>query len=613
MARYKDIEDYGIIGNLETCALMGRDGSLDWLCLPYMESPSVFAAILDTEKGGHFCIQPVNEYESSQSYLGHTNVLLTKFTTALGAAEITDFMEVKGRHTTGQRTLFRKVTSTAGEVVLKLSFQPRFNYARNMPEFSAVPGGVSAASGRDRLFLQSEIKLDIKDNEVAAEFTLAAGKTAWFVLRYGQAVRLPVADCESLLEQIRDYWLRWSERSLYSKVGVNEPWKDIIVRSGLALQLLANPETGSIAAAATTSLPERLGGVRNWDYRYAWIRDASFTAQAFFHLDHLKEGKDFRNWIWGIISRYKDPSAIKIMYGLHSEMDIEEHILDNLAGYKDSSPVRIGNGAAGQRQLDIYGELINMVYETDRYGQEVPHKKWPEIRAIIDYVCKVWNTTDSGIWEVRGGTRHFVYSKLMCWVAVDRGIKIATKKGFTAPLADWEKVKEEIKQAVLERGFNKKLNSFVQSFDSEVFDATNLLIPVVGFLPPTDPRVLGTIEATIKNLLLKDCLVYRYKAEDGLPGTEGNFTLCSFWLVKALALAGNVTQAEDLFLKVLKYISPLGLFAEEIDSASGRQLGNFPQAFSHIGLINSALYIDMAKGKEVKSPGLMGGLREQSS
>lgn len=600
---FKDIEDYGIIGNLETCALVGKDGSIDWLCFPYLESPSVFAAILDVQRGGHFCIRPLIEYESVQSYIKHTNILETKFFSALGEVIITDFMEVKGRDDDALvRSIFRKVVCTKGQMQISVNFKPAFNYARKIPTLEILNEGVLAQVNKDELFLQSAIPFNIYENEAQAQASLQGGQTLWFVLQYGHRSILKDVDCKEMLEKVKKHWLGWSERSLYAKVGRGQSWQDIIVRSGLVLKLLANPQTGSIAAAATTSLPERIGGVRNWDYRYAWIRDASFTAQALFHLGHVKESIEFRKWIWDIIDRYDDPSDIKIMYGLHSEMDIQEHMLENLCGYKDSSPVRVGNGAVNQKQLDIFGELLNMVYETTRYGEEITHKRWQNIKAIVDYVCKIWDKKDSGIWEVRGGPQHFVYSKLMCWVAINRALQIAKFKNYQAPLEVWHSKQEEIKDAILQRGFSKKLNSFVQSFDSEVLDATSLLIPLMGLLPINDEKVQGTIQATRDKLMAKDGLIYRYQAEDGLPGAEGHFILCSFWLIKVLALSGKVAEAEKIFLNILEYISPLGLFAEEIDSTTGKQLGNFPQAFSHIGLINSALYLGIAKGKEFEGP-----------
>lgn len=602
-AYFKDLEDYGIIGNLETCALIGRDGSIDWLCLPYLESPSVFAALLDMERGGHFRINPATKYESFQSYVKNTNILQTTFTTPLGVAVVTDFMKPEGRKgNVYARAVFRKVECIKGEADLEISFRPRFDYAKELPGFELTGEGIIARGGNENLFLQSPVPLEIHEQEARRVLTLKGGKTAWFILQYNHCISMSPSDCEDLLRKARRFWHNWAHKCLPSGCVLDGPWYDLVVRSALVLKLLSNPESGAIAAAPTTSLPEHIGGVRNWDYRYAWIRDASFTSQALFHSGHDKESQDFRRYMSGILSRTEDPSLIRIMYGLNGEADLEEQIVENLSGYKNSSPVRIGNDAAKQRQLDIYGELLNAIYETTRYGETVSHKSWQFIKHIVDYVCLAWNEKDSGIWEVRGKDRHFVYSKLMCWVAVDRAIKVSSLRGFKAPIEKWEKVRGLIKQAILERGYSRKLNSFVQAFDSETLDATSLLIPFMDFLPFNDPRVQGTIEATLKKLVTKDGLVYRYEADDGLPGSEGYFVLCSFWLIKALALSERVEQAEEIFRNVLKYISPLGLFAEEIEPETGKQLGNFPQAFSHVGLINSALYLGIAKGKEHKGP-----------
>lgn len=601
--QYKDIEDYGIIGNLETCALVGKDGSVDWLCFPYFDSPSVFASLLDVEKGGRFQIAPVAKYQSRQSYSKNRNVLETTFFTSLGTAVLTDFMEVKGRKKINDaRILFRKVDCRKGQMKLRVYFEPRFDYARVLTEFDLKKEGVAAYGKDESLFLQSTISLKINDKSTCGVFSVSERESVWFVLQYDQMISFTDNECEKILQEVKEYWTNWSKRSASTLIGQGEPWHDLVIRSGLVLQLLTIPEIGSIAAAATTSLPEEVGGVRNWDYRYAWIRDASFTVQALFHLGHIEESRNFRRWIWDIIGKYDDPSQIKIMYGLREESDLCEQVLDHFSGYKNSRPVRIGNGAVNQRQLDIYGELLNMVYETTRYGENIPRRRWPEIECIVDYVCKVWNNEDSGIWEVRGELRHFVYSKLMCWVAIDRGIKIAKEKGFKSPLERWEKEKDALRQEIIKRGFSKKMNSFVQSFDSEALDATSLLIPMMGFLPFDDERVQGTIDAILKKLTTDDSLVYRYQAEDGLPGTEGKFILCSFWLVKALALSGRVDEAEEIFLKMLNYVNPLGLLSEEIDPDTHKQIGNFPQAFSHIGLINSALYLEIAKGKKHKGP-----------
>ncbi len=601
--QFKNLEDYGVIGNLQACALIGRDGSIDWLCFPYLESPSVFAALLDTERGGYFQIQPAAKYESLQSYIENTNILQTTFNTPLGAAVITDFMKPEGRKEDHYvREVFRKVECIKGEVDLEISFSPRFKYAKVLPDFELTETGIIAQTQNESLFLQSPASLKVYDHEAGSIMTLTGGKTAWYVLQYNHRVPLSEQDCEKLLSSVREFWLRWVHNSLRSIYAVEGHWHSLVVRSGLVLKLLANPETGAIAAAPTTSLPEKIGGVRNWDYRYCWIRDSSLTAQALFHIGHVKESQDFRRWMRDIVGQTKDPSSIQVMYGLDGEVDLEERILENLSGYKDSSPVRIGNGAAKQKQLDIYGELLNAVYDTTRHGEEISFENWKIIKKIVNYVCLAWKEKDSGIWEVRGGTRHFVYSKLMCWVALDRAVKVSRSKGFSSPLEKWEKTREAIRQAIIERGFSKRLNSFVQAFDSETLDATSLLIPLMDFLSFDDPRVQGTIEAVLKKLVTKEGLVYRYDSDDGLPGGEGYFVLCSFWLVKALALSGRVEEAEEIFLKVLKYISPLGLLAEEIDPENGTQLGNFPQAFSHIGLINSALYLGIAKGKKYKGP-----------
>ncbi|MGB9979783.1 glycoside hydrolase family 15 protein [Methanobacterium sp.] len=602
--KFKDIEKYGIIGNLETCALIGNDGSIDWLCLPYLESPSVFAAILDNQRGGHFAIQPVSKFSSFQSYIKETNILQTTFNTPFGMVTITDFMPVNQYDgTKHHRTIYRKVKCIEGHIRLKLSFKPRFSYAKMVPDFELIDEGVSCSLENENLFLNTTVPLKIKDGEVTSQFNMRKNKEIWFVLQYNQQESYYSQnnkDFNKKLNSLQEYWQNWTYKC--EKICVLEDiWHDIIARSGLVLKLLTNPESGAIAAAATTSLPECIGGVRNWDYRYAWIRDSAYTIQALFHLEHIQESQDYMRWINSIIKQGTHPSDINIMYPLHKDENIEEQMLEYLSGYKQSSPVRIGNAAVNQKQLDIYGELINAIYDTTRYGKDISNETWEFIKNFVDYICEVWNTKDRGIWEVRGEPRHYVHSKLMCWVAVDRGIKIAQFKD-TEAAAHWKKTEKEIKIAILENGFNKKINSFVQSFDSDAIDATTLLIPRMGLLPYDDPRVQGTIEVVMKNLMTEKGLVYRYKNEDGLPGNEGCFALCSFWLVDSLALSGRLDEAMHIFVNVLRLMSPLGLLAEEIDPETGKLLGNFPQAFSHIGLVNSALYIGIARGRKHKGP-----------
>lgn len=611
MRDQKRLEYYGLIGNLETCALIGRDGSIDWYCLPHLESPSVFAAILDVERGGRFQISPRGRFEAKQSYVEQTNLLRTTFRTPSGSATITDFMPVHGgRGVTDltHRAVLRRVACTRGEVELEVRFKPRFDYARGVPTVESAEDGIVARWQDQSLFLQTPIPLQSGDGQAQGAFTLSQGEISWFVLQYNHQTSLCPAECEDLLNGTTQYWLSWVHSCEPSQCMCNGPWREQVVRSGLLLKLLTHHDTGAIAAAPTTSLPEVIGGVRNWDYRYAWIRDVSFTVQALYNLGHVQEALDYFRWLKDLCHTcggYSDPAAIQIMYGLHGESQLEESELDHLAGYRNSTPVRIGNAAAQQRQLDVYGELVNVFYETSRFGENLSQVDWQFIRKIADHVCQVWDRRDAGIWEVRGALKHFTYSKLMCWVALDRALKMASNRGLAAPLSRWITTREAIRRAILERGFSRKLNSFVQAFDSEALDATSLLISILGFLPANDPRVQGTIEATLKHLTV-DGLVYRYRGDDGLPGEEGVFVLCTFWLVDALTLSGRVEQAEELFADMLKYTGPLGLLAEQIDPVSGEQRGNYPQALSHIGLINSALYQGSAKGIEPMRPEFVG-------
>lgn len=597
MARdYKRIEDYGLIGNLATCVLIGRDGSIDWCCFPHMESPSVFAAILDVEKGGHFSIKPRESSLGQQTYVDRTNVLQTTFETPSGVITITDFMPLTGHPDPQHQAILRKVACLQGSVDLEIEFKPRFDYARAVPSVEPALEGVVAPWQDHVLFLQSPYPLEVYGGEARGTFTINEDESHWFSLRYGDRDPLSPAECESLLDTTTEFWSEWAHDCQRDRCIFRGPWHDHVVRSGLVLKLLTHPQTGAIAAAPTTSLPEVIGGVRNWDYRFAWIRDASFTVQSLYSLGHVEEARQYFRWLSGLCREFGDHENhlhIQVMYGLHGELDLEERELDHLSGYRGSAPVRIGNAAAQQIQLDVYGELVNAVYETRAYGEETSQEDWQFIRKIANTAREIWDTEDSGIWEVRGGPRHFTYSKLMCWVALDRSIRMAETVGFDAPLEEWKRTGAAIRRAILERGFSQTLNSFVQALDSEVLDATSLLIPVLGFLPPDDPRVRGTIEATLDHLTV-DGLVYRYTGDDGLPGKEGAFVLCTFWLVDALVMSGQLGKAEELLLGILEHASPLGLFAEEIDPESGDQLGNYPQAFSHVGLMSSALRLGWA-------------------
>ena len=442
-------------------------------------------------------------------------------------------------------------------------------------------------------------------HDVQAEFTLAAGTSAAFVLSRDVLVGLSVESCRTLQRETESYWRGWVHSCDREICAFEGPWHDAVIRSGLVLKLLTHKDTGAIAAAATTSLPECIGGIRNWDYRYAWVRDASFTVQALHNLGHVREAQGFFRWMRSIVKQAEDPASLHIMYGLHGGTALTEKTLDHLEGYSESRPVRIGNGASTQRQLDIFGELILAMYDTSRYGSDITPGEWNLVEKIADYVSTAWKNTDAGIWEVRGGDRHFTYSKLMCWVAVDRAIRIAERLGNHARVTLWKSARKDIRSAILQNGYNEKRKSFVQSFGADTLDATSLLIPTMGFLPHDDPRVQSTLNATLQDLAVGG-KVYRYKGDDGLPGGEGAFMLCSFWLITALALAGRAEEAKEYLVDVLKHSGPTMLLSEEIDTSTGRQLGNLPQAFSHIGLINSALYIGKAAGKPHTGPELTG-------
>jgi GH15 family glucan-1,4-alpha-glucosidase len=611
MRAYKKLKDYGIIGNLDTCALVNNEGVVEWCCFPHVESPSVFASILDTNNGGYFMLQPAESFSSTQRYLENSNVLQTEFVTASGTGVLIDFMPVKTveKNKNGHQAIYRQITCEQGQMNFRVEFAPRFDYARSKTRLTPLQGGLEAVgkNSTEHVFLQVPSPLEIKRNIGKGGFPTKQGEKIWFVLRHNTAVHEEPAQCKKVLDRTLDYWQKWVRASTeLDKVIVQSPLHDLAVRSSLILKLLMNHDEGSIAAAATTSIPEDIGGVRNWDYRYNWVRDASFTIQAFYHLGHAEEARKHLNWFTKICKQHGDPADIQPLYGMYGKTKFPEEELYGLEGYRGSRPVRIGNRAYGQKQLDVYGELINAFYETTRYGKELTQDDWLFVEKVVNHVCKFWNTEDSGIWEMRNKPKHFVYSKVMCWVALDRGIKIAKLKGVKGPLKLWRITKKEIESAVLEKGFNKKLNSFVQSFDSEELDASTLLIPIMGFLSFDDSRVQGTIDAILEHLTTKDMLVNRYKAEDGLHGEEGAFLLCSFWLVKALALSGRIKEAENILTNMVKFVSPTGLLSEEVDRDSGELLGNFPQAFSHIGLINSIIYLNKAKGKKHKGPSLLG-------
>lgn len=605
-ASYPPIEAYGLIGNGETCALVDPAGGVDWYPVPHLESPSVFAAILDADDGGHFRISPAQEFDSEQRYRPRTNVLETSFTTADGAARVIDFMPPVDADLDGPASgLYRNVECTDGRIALEVQFVPRHEYGATETTVEVDDAAITATGGGQRLSLWSELDLrPTTDREAATTTTtFAAGENQWFALVHGDTSTPDRTDCEHALEETTAFW-RESAHDHGDEVDCvfDGPWHDDIVRSGLVLRQLVHTETGAIAAAPTTSLPEEIGGVRNWDYRYSWPRDAAFIVQALAHLGDLDAATAYFEWFLGVCRT--PPEEIRPLYGLHGDVEIDERELDHLEGYRGSRPVRVGNAAVEQRQIDVYGELVLAVAAAEHHGWTLPTDYWPALRDLVDHVVDVWELPDNGFWEVRSEPAHFVHSKVMCWVALDRGIEIAERLEWDAPLDRWRGARDRIRTAVLERGFDDERNTFTRAFGSEGLDATGLLIPLVGFLPYDDDRVQGTIRAIRRELETADGFVRRYNGADGLPGDEGTFTLCSFWLVDTMTLTGNVDEARERFQTLLSHLSPHGLLAEEIDLTGddGVHRGNYPQAFSHVGLINSALYLGRASEPETEGP-----------
>jgi GH15 family glucan-1,4-alpha-glucosidase len=599
---YRKISDYGIIGNLHSIALVGLNGSIDWMCMPHMDSPSVFGALLDDRKGGFFSITPVEEWDSTARYVPDTNVLLTMFRTRGGTARITDFMPV-GPEEEGaaqRHDLYRLVEVERGEVSLKVVFEPRFDYARARTALEKTKWGIratgEATGGRaETVTLCPTREMELRLERAEAVWRLAQGEQAWLHLKYGDHGEAPI-DVEQAGKALREteaYWRGWLEKSETGRSVELGAYREMVNRSALVLKLLFFGPTGAIAAAATTSLPECVGGVRNWDYRYTWLRDTSFTLQALFNLGHLSETEGYLRWIRGLLSRY-GLRDMQIMYGLRGEADLAEEELAHLDGYKGSRPVRAGNAASGQRQLDIYGELMDAALKLSDYVGKIDIDLWPFLRDVCDYVAAHWREKDNGIWEVRGRPRHFVYSKVMCWLALDRGVNIARRYGFPADIGGWRRAGAEIREEVLQKGWSHRKNAFVQHYETDALDSTGLLMAILGFLPFDDPRVVSTVEA-IRRELAHDGFLYRYKTEDGLPGEEGAFLLCSFWLVDNLVAVGKLEEAEALLRRMEGASNHLGLFSEQYDARWREALGNFPQAFTHIGYINSVLALMRAR------------------
>jgi GH15 family glucan-1,4-alpha-glucosidase len=601
---YQPIENYGIIGDLHTTALVGMDGSIDWLCLPHHDSPSVFAAILDSAKGGRFKVSAVGgEVTTKQLYWPDTNVLVSRFFTPDGVGEITDYMPIAALESGHKRhQIVRRVEVVRGTMTFRMECSPAFDYARKEHETRIVPGGAIFHSLDLSLGLASFFPLEQKDNGATAEFTLQEEQSTVFVLREIEAgedcgVCLSRMDEEEIFMQTVEYWRRWLSKCTYTG-----RWREMVRRSALTLKLLTFEPTGAIVAAPTMGLPESIGGERNWDYRYTWIRDAAFTIYGLLRIGFTEEAAGFINWLGSRCQRANPDGSLQLMYGIDGRQDLTEEILDHLEGYRSSRPVRLGNGAYDQVQLDIYGELMDAVYLYNKHGSPISYDLWTHLRALINWVCDNWQNEDEGIWETRGGRRNFVYSRLMCWVAMDRGLRLADKRSFPADHERWLEIRDRIYEEIMEKGWSQERQAFVQTYGDNTLDASSLIMPLVFFLSPSDPRMLKTLDAINRppkdGGLVSNSLVYRYdvqKSADGLTGEEGTFSLCTFWLVEALTRAGRLEESRLIFEHMLGYANHLGLYAEEIGHR-GEALGNFPQAFTHLTLISAAYNLDRALG-----------------
>jgi GH15 family glucan-1,4-alpha-glucosidase len=587
---YQPIENYGIIGDLNTIALVGLNGSIDFMCFPRFDSPSVFAALLDDKKGGSYSISPeFKGMKTKQLYLPDTNVLLTRFLSSEGVGEVTDFMPVDPN---GEKRLIRRVATIRGEVRYLLQCCPRFNYARKDHSLVRISDEevLFKVDGPDGLSLRlrGTVPITVRDGDAGAEFTLKAGDKADFLLEseanqevLGENFSQYVTEC---LIRTVNYWKDWMGRCTYKG-----RWLEVVNRSALLLKLLSSYKYGSIIAAPTFGLPEFIGGQRNWDYRYTWIRDASFTVYSLIRLGYSKEAGSFMNWVEQLFRKIRKDERLGIMYSIDGERQLNEYTLDNFEGYKGSSPVRVGNDAYEQLQLDIYGELMDSVYLYNKYGEPISYDFWKDIERQMEWLADNWEQPDDGIWEVRGGRQKFLYSRLSCWVALDRATKLATMRSFPRN-EKLKEVRDKIYDSIYRDFWDEKKQAFMQYPGSETVDASSLLMPLLRFISPKDPRWLSSLKR-IEEELVTDSLVYRYRPEvaapDGFVSKEGTFTMCSFWYVECLSRSGQLEKARYYFEKMLGYANHVGLYSEQL-GFEGEHLGNFPQAFTHMALISAA-------------------------
>jgi GH15 family glucan-1,4-alpha-glucosidase len=579
------IEDYAIIGDMETAALVDRTGSIDWLCWPNFSSAACFAALLGTEENGRWQIAPADgEFTSTRRYRDHTLILETEFEQPGGAMRLVDFMPPRGVHS----DVVRLVEGVRGSVKVRMELVLRFDYGRTIPWVTALEGGLRAVAGPNLAILYASVPVHGENLKTVAEFTLRKGERVWFTLTYGASHEpdpRPVDFRRALKVTTRD-WRQWSRRLQYKG-----KHREAVERSLITLKALTFRPTGGVVAAPTTSLPEQIGGSRNWDYRYCWLRDTTFTLLALMNAGYYNEAEAWQNWLLRALAGSAD--QVQIMYGLFGEQQLVEWRVDWLAGYENSQPVRAGNAASTQLQLDIYGEMLDSFFHAQHGMNRHSEDDFRVLVLLLNHLAAIWQQPDRGIWETRGRPQHFTYSKMMAWVAFDRAVLLAEQLKYDAPIEKWKAIRDAIRDEICSKAFNKRKNCFVQAYGSSQLDAALLLMPAVGFLPGKDPRVKSTVKA-IERELMRDGLVMRYntaKVSDGLPPGEGVFLACSFWMVSALKAAGRTRDAEKLFDKLLKLRNDVGLLSEEYDVNRKRLVGNFPQAFSHIALVNAAFYL----------------------
>ncbi len=603
------IENHGVIGNMRSAALISIHGTVDFFCFPSFDSPTVFAALLDDQKGGSFSIEPEMEgVRLKQLYLPDTNILLTRFLSDEGVAEITDFMPVVPEPVDGEtdaayaRQIIRSVRVIKGEVRFRMRCAPRFDYARashsvRREERSICFDPQTEAVGS--MSLHSTVPMDIDGQDAVAEWVLKSGETASFAFgsvtkdELGPSDLLDPKSVQRVFQATIEYWRGWVGKATYKG-----RWREVVIRSALALKLLTSQEHGATIAAITFGLPEQIGGERNWDYRFSWLRDSAFTLYAMIRLGLSGEVKAYAQWMRArtstlLADELTEAGPLRVLYRANGSLDLAEEELDHLSGYKGSRPVRIGNAAQDQLQLDIYGEILDAIYLANKYAFATPKDGWLRVIRIMEWLTANWKRPDEGIWEVRGGRKHRLHSRLMCWVAFDRAIRLTEKRSFDAPVTEWLQTRREIDADILENFWNEELQSFVHAQGETKVDGAMLLMPMLRYISPVDPRWLSTLKR-IEETLAEDSLVFRYRLEDdGLDGTEGSFSACSFWFVECLARAGEVDKARLLFDKMLGYANHLGLYSEQLGS-SGEHLGNFPQALTHLALISAATYLDRA-------------------